>query len=154
MAEPCCWDVEEESFGWGRQPSRNWDWSKTKKHPAHLMFQNHIAPSHSSTTWPCFRPREWLNQFHQAAQAATRKIQITKISPTFHAVSETPQWAPAVWGSLSSPIHSHLEHQSPAAAGRHRWQHSRIHHNHYAPLESKLKVCLHHLGLYPQMVIL
>ena len=37
----------------GRQPSCDWDWSKTRKHPTRLMSQNHIAPSHPTTTWPC-----------------------------------------------------------------------------------------------------
>ena len=99
------------------------------------------------------RPRKWLNQLHQAAQTATKRIQIMKVSQTFHAASETPQQASTAWGSHSSPFHSHLEHQSPAVTDRYRWQHSRIHHNHYPPLESRLKACLHPLGLYSQTTI-
>ena len=50
----------------------------------------------SPTTLPqrlghALRPRKWLNQLHQAVQAVTRRIQITKVSQTFHAASETSQ---------------------------------------------------------------
>ena len=112
----------------------------------------------SPTTLPqrlghALRPRKWLNQLHQAVQAVTRRIQITKVSQTFHAASETSQRVSAAWCSHSSLFHSHIEHQSPAATSRHRWQHSWTHHSHYPPLESKLEACLHPLGLYSQMAI-
>ena len=137
----------------GRQPSCDWDWSKTRKHPTRLMSQNHIAPSHPTTTWPCPPAKKMVKPVAPGTQTATKKIQIMKVSQTFHAASETPQQASTAWGSHSSPFHSHLEHQSPAVTDRYRWQHSRIHHNHYPPLESRLKACLHPLGLYSQTTI-
>jgi hypothetical protein len=42
--------VAEHSSICGRLPSWEWDWSKTRKHPARLMSQKRIAPSHPPVT--------------------------------------------------------------------------------------------------------
>lgn len=42
--------VAERSKRGGRLPSWEWDWFKTRKHPARLMSQKRIAPSHPPVT--------------------------------------------------------------------------------------------------------